>query len=127
MLDRVRDQVVEDVLDPIAIDHHAEMMVVGELRGREPARPETACGWNRLTASSTSSAAGTAVEVELDAALLDPGQVEQVVDHRQDAVGVLAGGQQQLDLLGRERARPALRAAGGSPSARWSAASSARG
>ena len=44
------------------------------------------------------------LEVQLDAALLDPGQVEQVVDHGQDAIGILARRQQQLDLFRRERA-----------------------
>ncbi len=62
-----------------------------------------AWGFIRAAASLEQVAGRYGPQVELHAALLDPGQVEQVVDHRQDAVGVLPGGQEQLDLLGRQR------------------------
>lgn len=42
--------------------------------------------------------------LQLQPPFLDAGQVEQVVDHRQQSLGVVAGVQQQLDLLGRQRA-----------------------
>ena len=41
--------------------------------------------------------------IEGDPPLLDPGQVEKIVDHPQEPFGVLPGRQEQLDLLGGER------------------------
>ncbi len=46
VLDRVDDQVVEDVLDPIAIDHHRE--VIRSPVGHELMPRDCACDWKRL-------------------------------------------------------------------------------
>ena len=73
----------------LAFDRQGDAGVLGlGLRSARPPRP-AACRW------------ATGCEVQPDPALLDPRQVEQVVDHRQQAVGVLPRRQQQLDLLGR--------------------------
>ena len=118
VLDGVDDQVVEDMLDAIAIDH--------DRRGgrRRPSAVSVTPRALRLRLEARDRfvdelGGGDGLEVELDAALFDPGQVEQVVDHRQDAVGVLAGRQQQLDLLGSERADHLLEQQVDRPSARW--------
>ncbi len=106
VLDRVDDQVVEDMLDPIAIDHDAGELAVDV--GLERDRGILGARLHPRSGAMDELVGEDRLEVELDPALLDPGQVEQVVDHREDAIGILPRRQEQLDLFGRERAHDLL-------------------
>ena len=58
---------------------------------------------------------------------LQLGDIEEIVNHPEKALGFLAGGEQQFGLLGVQRRRCVLPEAGANPCERWSVASSARG
>ena len=90
------------VFDPIAIDHDCEVVFV-HIRSE---RYAIGCGLRleSLKRFVDESRGAKWFEVEPDSPLLDPGEIEEVVDHGEDSIGVLARCQEELDLFGREGA-----------------------
>ena len=101
VLDCVMDQIVEDVLDPIAIDHDCERVFLDLSRKRYATG--VCLRLESMKRFLNESARGQWLQVKPNPPLLDSGEIEKVIDHGQDSFGVLARCQKQLDLLGCER------------------------
>ena len=96
-----------------------------------PRRTSTPLSWARGRTASAAVceqlAGACGANSSCPAALLDAGQVQQVVDHRQQPLGVLARRPAAARPAWASAGRPPPPAAGGRPAGCWSAASSARG
>ena len=89
---RVADQVVEDVADPLAIDPHRRQSEGDD--GLEPDAGIASPAFVPVDRLGDQIGRRDRAQVEADAPLLDPRQVEQVVDHREQPVRLLPRGQQ---------------------------------
>ena len=122
----VVQQVLQGVLELVGVDGHA----AASRRPTSKDELDAAIGGprpERVGRRLQQRRGPLRLQVELAPPLLQPRQVQQVVDHRQQPLGVVAGVDQQFQLLGRQRPDRSPPRAGAAPGGCWSAASSTRG
>ena len=103
MFDGVGDQVGEDVGDLLPLDGNERERVLGN-HGDEA----DAIAVGDVLAGGDGAvdeiAGGARLDHHVGGAGLEPGKVEQIVNHQQKALGVVTGGEEKLGLLGVQHA-----------------------
>ena len=97
----VVQQVLQGVLELLGVDGHRRQIAHGVHRDLDA--PVLGPRPDRLHGRLEQCGRPLRPEPQLGASVLQAGQVEQVVDHHQQPLGIVAGVDQQLELLGGQR------------------------